>query len=118
MKNLINKLLGRTASCIRTDDALIQELQSGNPIYLDVRTEAEYSANHVNGAINIPVQVLSSRIQEVKDMKRPIVTYCRSGKRSELAATLLKAHKIECYNGGGYLDLEELIKTSKVEITT
>lgn len=55
---------------------------------VDVRTEAEYAAGHLEGAINIPVQVLPNRLDEL-DATRPTVVYCRSGGRSARAASIL-----------------------------
>lgn len=55
---------------------------------LDVRTPEEFAAGHANGAINIPVQVLASRLSEIpKD--REVVVYCHSGRRSGQAAEIL-----------------------------
>lgn len=58
---------------------------------LDVRTPEEFKEGHVEGATNIPVQVLESRLAELADKKeKDIVVYCRSGMRSARAAALLK----------------------------
>ncbi len=56
---------------------------------LDVRTPGEFAAGHVPGAINIPVHLLSTRLEELGDKTKPIVVYCQSGKRSGRAKTLL-----------------------------
>jgi phage shock protein E len=57
---------------------------------LDVRTAAEFGRGHVRGALNIPVQVLADRIDEVPGDR--VVVYCRSGGRSASAAKLLLRH--------------------------
>ena len=56
---------------------------------LDVRTPEEFSTGHVDGATNIPVGVLASRLAEVPRDK-PVVLYCRSGTRSARAASMLR----------------------------
>ncbi len=56
--------------------------------FLDVRTVKEYNQGHVPGAINIPVQVLAERFNEVPKDKQ-VYVYCESGVRSTKAATLL-----------------------------
>ena len=63
-------------------------LQNG-ALLLDVRTNSEYDSGHIDGAINIPVHELSSRMFELTDKSRPIVVYCRSGRRSSAAKKLL-----------------------------
>lgn len=58
-------------------------------LLLDVRTVEEFNERHIEGAVNIPVQDLEQRLAEVGDRKRPVVLYCRSGKRSEQAKGIL-----------------------------
>ncbi len=59
---------------------------------VDVRTREEYRAGHLPGAVNIPVQELGSRVDELEPRGTPIVVYCRSGRRSATArAQLVRA---------------------------
>jgi phage shock protein E len=76
---------------------------------VDVRTPSEFGDGHYPGAINIPLNELPQRLDEFKDMKKPIVAYCRSGARSSMAVSLLKQNGLnEVYNGGGLFDLYNL----------
>ena len=59
-------------------------------LLLDVRTPEEFAEGHVKGAVNIPVQSLRARLDEAGRKDRPVVVYCRSGRRSALAASILK----------------------------
>lgn len=65
---------------------------------LDVRTVAEYSEGHIPGSINI--NVLGDDFEKVADdvlqKDKPVALYCRSGKRSKQAATILskKGYKV------------------------
>jgi len=73
-----------------TQDALLALPKQGAdaPFVLDVRTPEEYASGHVPGAANIPHDQVAARLAEVpKD--RPVVLYCRSGRRSGLAAEVL-----------------------------
>ena len=69
-------------------------------LLLDVRTVEEFSERHIEGAVNIPVQDLEKRLAEVGDKERPVVVYCRSGKRSEKAKEIL--------SGAGWKKVENL----------
>lgn len=59
-------------------------------ILIDVRTIAEYSSGHLDGAKNIPVEVIAEQIEsEISDKDTKIVVYCRSGNRSATAGQTL-----------------------------
>ena len=76
---------------------------------VDVRTPGEYLEGHYPGAINIPLNELQNRLEEFKELKAPIVAYCRSGARSGMAVSLLKQNGFnEVYNVGGLFDLYNL----------
>lgn len=76
-------------------------------LILDVRTAGEYQGGHVEGALNIPVQDLESRLGELKDKKRAIVVYCASGMRSASAAKILTdAGFSDVTNAGGWGNLK------------
>lgn len=55
---------------------------------LDVRMEREYAAYHLPGARLLPLPELPERLAGL-DRQKPIVVYCRSGKRSAAAAAVL-----------------------------
>ena len=77
-----------------------------NATILDVRTPEEFAGGHYPGAINIPLNELPQRLDEIKEMKQPVVAYCRSGNRSGMAVSILKQNGFtEVYNGGGLRDL-------------
>ena len=61
-----------------------------NVLILDVRTPMEFSEEHIDGAINIPVQEIEKRLDELKKYKNyEIIVYCRSGNRSMRASEIL-----------------------------
>lgn len=59
-------------------------------VLLDVRTPEEFARGHIEGALNIPVQVLAARCGELPD-GAAIVVHCKSGVRSAAACQLLRA---------------------------
>ncbi len=61
------------------------------PLILDMRTQSEYDAGHVPGAVRFPHDQLESRIAELGE-PRDVVVYCRSGRRSGLIQPVLEKH--------------------------
>jgi len=72
---------------------------------VDVRTPGEFMGGHVAGSINIPLNEIPQRVNELKSMKQPIVLCCASGGRSGQATAFLQQHGINCENGGSWLDV-------------
>jgi len=74
-------------------DVSIQEAiklmeQAPDLVIVDVRTIAEFEDGHIEGAINIPIDELVTRIDELsKDDE--LLVYCRTGNRSSSAVTIL-----------------------------
>lgn len=70
---------------------------------IDVRSEREFQAAAVQGAINLPLPQLERRIREVvADDATPIALYCASGARSGIACTMLKQMGyVDVRNAGG-----------------
>lgn len=61
-------------------------------ILLDVRTKEEFDDAHIEGAILIPDFEIEERAEtELPDKDALILVYCRSGRRSKNAASILAA---------------------------
>lgn len=58
---------------------------------LDVRTAAEFQAGHIAGAVNIPLDELRSRLDEIGS--QDLVIYCAVGLRGYLASRILVQHR-------------------------
>lgn len=78
---------------------------SNKQTIVDVRTPGEFMGGHVDGSINIPLQEIRERLEEVKALPQPIVLCCASGNRSGQATSFLKSHGVECSNGGSWVDV-------------
>ena len=76
-------------------------LAAQSAVVVDVRQHAEWKTGHIHDAIHIPLSQLSSRLHQLPRGKT-IVTVCRSGHRSALAArTLTRAgHDVLNLRGG------------------
>ena len=62
-----------------------------NYLVIDVRSAEEYAAGHIKHAINIPLEQLESRLDEINAYKdKNVVLYCNTGNRSSKALDLLK----------------------------
>lgn len=72
---------------------------------VDVRTTSEFMGGNVAGSINIPLQEIQQRMDELKDLNQPLVLCCASGNRSDQATQFLSQQGIECCNGGSWLDV-------------
>lgn len=71
-------------------------INDGEPVFVDVRDDAEFRKGHVIDARNIPVSKLESRIQELDKVKsRDVVVYCDNGMRSSRAIRTLKKNGFE-----------------------
>ncbi len=68
-------------------------------MFLDVRTNEEYSEGHIRGAVLIPVQELDKRLAEVPKDRR-VYVYCHSGRRSVTASNMLVK--------GGFTNIENI----------
>lgn len=59
-------------------------------VLLDVRTEEEFAEKHIPGAVLIPDSEIAQRAEkELLDKEKTVLVYCRSGRRSKLAAQIL-----------------------------
>lgn len=90
-----------------TAAALADRLAAGRIMLIDVRTPREYAEGHLKGAINVPLDTFDpARLPEAGS--REIVLYCRSDRRSGLAAEKLAGGtgKLAVHLEGGILAWE------------
>ena len=75
-------------------------------IILDVRTQEEYDQGHIPGAIVISHEEIPDKAEEVlTDKNQLILVYCRSGRRSKIAAeALLELGYTNIKEFGGIID--------------
>ena len=82
-------------------------------IIIDARTQSEYDEGHIPGVIMIPEYEIADRAEkELPDKDQLILVYCRSGRRSKLAAEeLVKLGYTNVKEFGGIIDWEyEIVK--------
>jgi len=87
-----------------------KQLVFDGAVLLDVRSPDEYASRHLPNATNVPVDDLQSRLGDVReltasDQAKPIVVYCRSGRRAARAKIILMdAGYVNVLNVGGIDD--------------
>ena len=84
----------------------------GSVTLLDTRTEKEYARGHADGFINIPVDKLRERLNEI-DLTKPLYVMCQSGLRSYIACRILSQEGYDCYNFSGGYRFYSAIKNEK-----
>lgn len=86
-----------------------EALRTENAVLIDVRSPAEFTAGHVEGARNIPLANLPAHLEELRSGGRPLVLYCLSGNRSAQAVAYLQNLGFrDIVNGGGWRELQHL----------
>ena len=80
-------------------------LRENKGTVVDVRSAGEFMGGNVAGSVNIPLQELEERLAELKGLNQPLILCCASGNRSGMAQQILSSFEIECYNGGGWMDV-------------
>ena len=95
------------------DLSLIRGLDS--PLVIDVRSGSEFQSGAIDGAINLPVQGLPDTLIDTGvELDHEVIVYCRSGRRSAQAKTLLKAAGFTLvFDGGPMVQLEHTLKDSE-----
>jgi rhodanese-related sulfurtransferase len=78
-----------------------QKYQQGG-FFLDVREQQEWSQGHIPNSINIPLEMLQSRLGELSH-DREIILVCHLGQRSKMGMAILQQagfDKVTCMSGG------------------
>lgn len=85
----------------------IEDLLKQGAIIVDVRTNAEFRAGHIEGSRNIPLDEIHTAINTLRLLNKPIITVCRSGNRSGMAQSILSSSGINAHNGGAWTSLKK-----------
>jgi rhodanese-related sulfurtransferase len=73
-------------------EVLHQQIEQGNRFQLiDVRSPGEYAAGHLPCAVNLPMDQVEARLDDVHH-RDPVVLVCRTGRRATLTGNLLRPH--------------------------
>ena len=88
-------------------------METGNVIVVDVRTREEYDEGHIENAVLLPDAEIEEKAEKtLSDKNAVILVYCRSGRRSEIAAKeLIQMGYTNVYDFGGIIDWPHEIVT-------
>ena len=88
--------------------------RDGSVFFLDTRTLFEVMQGKIDGFVNIPLDELRGRLDEIPKDK-PVYVHCHSGLRSYLACRILIGNGYDCYNlAGGWRLYESVINERTV----
>ena len=85
----------KDASALASQDAQVK--------FLDVRSVLEFSQAHIKDSINVPIDMLTMKVNELSPAKQTYIVLCRTGNRSPMAADMLiqsGIHSVEVMDGG------------------
>jgi len=85
-----------------------QVIKKGEGTIVDVRTREEFEGGNAVGSVNIPLNELVLRMEEVRALNVPLVLCCASGGRSSMATRLLKQQGIACHDAGSWVNVNYL----------
>ena len=98
---------------VQAADDLVEIQQGlGSPMIVDVRSEGEYASGAIDGALNHPLQGLPGTLLDMGvELDEEVIVYCRSGRRSAQAKTLLKEAGFQLvFDGGPMTQLERALE--------
>ena len=96
---------------------LAERINAKNATLIDVRTPEEFAKGTAEGAINIPLEEIGTRWQELKG-KENVVLFCRRGIRAGKAQDILKKHNITAVNGKTVEHIKSLQKVNLADKLT
>lgn len=85
----------------------VEDYIKNGAVILDVRSQREWDSGHIENSVHIPLGELNNRVEEVKQLNKPVIACCASGVRSAKAAKFLNLNNIEATNGGGWVNLKK-----------
>jgi rhodanese-related sulfurtransferase len=97
-------MCGKNNSDVVSMEEFQSKILDENTFVLDVRTEEEFYGplGHIEGATLIPIDELSSRMNELNKVKdKDIYVICRSGNRSNVGKNILKENSFHAINVDG-----------------
>ncbi|HTW79120.1 MAG TPA: rhodanese-like domain-containing protein [Terracidiphilus sp.] len=95
----------------RISAAEARERLKGGALVVDVRTEGEFAARHLPGAVNLPLDTIADTLPaRVPDKDKTLLLHCQSGMRSGAAQSKLRAMGYtNAFNLGSYARAAQIV---------
>lgn len=91
---------------ILTKQAAIKQQVAQGATVIDVRSKKEFAQGHNPTALNMPIYNLLDNLDNIKQIKSPIVLVCQTGSKAAQAMEILQNNGIkQVTNGGGWNEL-------------
>jgi phage shock protein E len=87
------------------EPSFYKELIKNGAVVIDVRTNEEFDAGHLQGSLNIPIKALKKKAGELKG--KEVVLVCKSGVRAATAKGILNSQRITAHNAGPWTFLND-----------
>ncbi len=84
----------------------VEQFLQQDAVILDVRSQKEWDAGHIEGAMHVPMDQLTDKVDDLKRLDKPVIVCCESGARATKAASFLNINNIKATNGGGWVSLK------------
>ena len=111
---VIENLLGKKVKNFHWQDVAGLP-RDGSVSLLDVRTPSEYAGGSIDGFINIPLDEIRQRLDEI-DVEKPVYVTCQMGLRGYNACRILSQNGYDCYNlSGGYRLYNSINKGDEIQ---
>ena len=91
-------------------DNKIQEYLKNGAVVIDVRTVGEFNEGHVEGSLNIVLDTIPVRVEEIRKLGGQLIAVCRSGGRSGQATGFLCDQGLDVINGGPWQNVDQYVK--------
>ncbi len=91
----------------------VDAIKNPNATLIDIREPYELEIDgSVEGSVNIPMGEIPDKLEEIKNMPKPVVIFCRSGGRASSTLNFLLENGMEdVFNGGGFNDVNEILNS-------
>ena len=102
-------LLAILSGCSTSEAEDLSPQNSVIDVVIDVRTPMEYADGHVEGSLNLDVEsgTFESSLESL-DKELTYLVYCRSGRRSAIAANLMRERGFEVFDLGSIQNMSDL----------
>lgn len=91
---------------------MIELVKNKNATIVDVRTVEEFEMGCAEKSLNIPMHEVPVRLEEFRNMSKPLILCCATGNRSGQVARYLTDLGInEVYNAGGWAEVQDMLES-------